>query len=68
MKLVGREKRRKRRRAVKIDEGSLGSCFSHTHSRRGTSEATADKNAKTKDETGITSRSCLWIAVCILHI
>lgn len=41
-------------------------AVSHTHSRPSTSEATADKNAKKKDETGITSRSCLWIAVCIL--
>lgn len=39
---------------------------SHTHSRPSTSEATADKNAKKRDEAGITSRSCLWIAVCIL--
>lgn len=60
----------KRKRAVgkKKDKGSLGSCFSHIHTRPSTSEATADKNAKKKDEARITSRSCLWIAVCILHI
>lgn len=39
----------------------------HTHihktcRRPGTSEATADKNAKKRDEMGITNRSCLWIA------
>lgn len=39
----------------------------HTHihktcRRPGTSEATADKNAKKRDEIGITNRSCLWIA------
>lgn len=26
------------------DEGSLGSCFSHVHTRPSTSEAAADKN------------------------
>lgn len=34
----------------------------------GTSEATADKNTNKKDEAGITSRSCLWIAEFIPHI
>lgn len=60
--------RRGRELWEKKDKGSLGSCFSHIHTRPSTSEATADKNAKKKDEARITSRSCLWIAACILHI
>lgn len=68
MKLVGSEKRKKRKRAVEKKARGPLAAVSHTDSRPSTSEATADKNAKKKDETGITSRSCLWIAVCILHI
>lgn len=43
-------------------------AVSHSRWRPSTSEATADKNAKEEDETGITNRSCLWIAVCIQQI
>lgn len=67
MKLVGSEWKEEES-CGKQDKGSLGSCFSHIHTRLSTSEATADKNAKEEDETRIISRSCLWIAVCILRI